>query len=29
MNTASLTAVPPSYKLAFETSMPVSWQISV
>jgi len=29
MKTASLTAVPPSYRLAFETSIPVSWQISV
>ena len=29
MKAASLTAVAPSYKLALETSMPVSWQISV
>ena len=28
-NTASTAALPPSYRLAFETSKPVSWQIIV
>jgi hypothetical protein len=28
MKAASLTAVPPSYKLAFDTSIPVSLQMS-
>ena len=29
ISTASLTAEPPSYRLALETSMPVNWVISV
>ena len=29
ISTASATALPPSYRLAFETSMPVSCVISV
>ncbi len=29
ISTASAAALPPSYRLAFETSIPVNWVISV